>query len=226
MAKKTPELGWTGRDTALWQTCEIAYDIASRRKPTTVIDLDTSFPPSLGPGERLWAAGQFQLFNYQPIGDGSYIHNSGWFFATGGAGLLATAGFAAARASGNRSRRDAAAAAAQPRWTPIESGTLMLGSHGLYMHTMNGLWPWGWPAFTSMSMMAAGTLHVDGNSDRGSVSWILESEWSELAFIMWALHIHPKHPQLRNGEWLPSGWLEYAAGHFPTRLGSPALALP
>jgi len=226
MGKSPAVAPWTNRDSALWHTCEIVADLSQGRYPQSAPQVLTSFLPTLGPEEALWASGPFQLFDYQPIGDGSYVHNSGWFFATGAAGLMATAAIAAARAAGNNSRRASAAAAAQPRWVPIDWGTLHTGSHGVYLHTPTALLTWGWPSFTSMSMMAPGTVHLNGNSDRGQVSWILEADWAELVFVLWAVTVHPRHPQLVNGEWLPPGWLERAMTTYPTRLRSPALALP
>src|SRR5690606_32039467 len=75
----------------------------------------TNFAPQGGPHDVLLCGGPYELLTFRPLGDGSYQHNGGFFFATGGVGLALTAGAMIARGVGNRSRREAAAQAAVPR---------------------------------------------------------------------------------------------------------------
>ncbi len=93
---------WTGRDSALWETCEIAVDLARGVNPSPRADIVSSFPPQLARDERFWAAGPFLLSEVHPFGDGTYRHNGGFFFATGRGGLTMTAAVAALRATGAR----------------------------------------------------------------------------------------------------------------------------
>jgi len=225
MAKKTPPARrWTPRDSALWHTCEIAADLGSGRPPQPKLEVLTPFPPQLADDELIWAGGAFQLLEQAAPGDGSYVHNGGFFFATGPAGLAATAAVALGTAAGNSARRKAAAAQAVPRWMPTDGGQLYLSRHGFYFSTAKGLHTWIWAAITMSRMVGAGAVHIVGQSDRGPVSWVLRSDWAELLFVTWALEVHPRHPQLLTGEWLPPGWPAWAAAHHPTRLATPVIA--
>jgi len=51
-------------------------------------------------------------------------------------------------------------------------------------------------------------VHLQGNGQDGATSWIIKSPWSELLFVLWALAVHPAHPQLLTAGWLPPGWLD------------------
>jgi len=125
-------------------------------------------------------------------------------------GLLAGSVIGNARAKAHA--RAQAAADATPRWVPIEQGTLYVSRYGWHMHTPSVL-SWSWPSTTSASMMGPAAVHVTGDSTSGPVSWMLESDWAELVFVLWALVRHPRHPQLLSGGWLPPGWVEHAMGH-------------
>lgn len=83
---------------------------------------------------------------------------------------------------------------------PIDTGMIYVSAYGFYLSGEGGLYPWSW-----------------------GFSWILRSDWAELVFVTWALAVHPRHPQLLTGGWLPPGWLDWAAGHHWTRLVSPAI---
>lgn len=220
---RVPVPAWTQHDAALWHTCEIASDLAAGRMPTSTREVLAPFPPRLGPGERFWASGGFDLLRLQAAGDGSYMHSSGMFFATGAVGLAATAAFAVGQAAGNRSRREAAAAATVPQWTVVDQGELFVSAFGFYLQSQ-GIWPWQWAAVNGAQMVAPRQVELYGDSEGGPVHWIVTSDWAELLFITWALTIHPRHPQLIGGGWLPPGWLQHCATHgYGTRLTSAAL---
>lgn len=225
MKRQQQVSAWTAHDTALWHTCEIAVDLVRGVVPPPRQEVQTAFPPQLGHDEQFWACGAFELLEQRSAGDGSYMHNSGFFFATGAVGLAATAAFAGARALGNSSRRQAAEQAAVPRWMPVEAGHVYVSALGLHLHTGSSVLPWAWPAFTAMQMVGPGAVHVLGNSDAGPVSWVLRSDWAELAFVTWALAHHRRHPQFLNGGWLPPGWLRWASEqNYPVRLSSPVIS--
>lgn len=226
MGKKQQVITWTPRDTALWHTCEIAVDLVRGVVPEPRQEVRTTFPPRLAADERFWAYGPFELFAQRAPGDGSYVHDGGFFFATGAVGLAATAAFAGARAVGNSNRRRTAEQAATPRWTPIETGNVYVSVLGLHLHTAHSLLPWVWHGFTAMEMVGPGAVHVLGNSDSGPVSWVLRSDWAELVFVTWALAHHRRHPQFLSGGWLPPGWLDWASGQsYPIRLSSPVISV-
>jgi hypothetical protein len=52
---------------------------------------------------------------------------------------------------------------------------------------------------------------------------MLTSDWAEPVFVTWALIMHPKHPQLVSGGWLPSRWIEHARSWHRQE---PEIALP
>ncbi|SIR99105.1 hypothetical protein SAMN05445060_2016 [Williamsia sterculiae] len=152
--------------------------------------------------------GAFTLHDFGAMGDGSYVHNNGFFFASGGTGLALTAGMAAGRALGNGSRRSAAQAAAVARWKQIDQGALFVSTHGFRMQTQRGMYSWWWDAIGSMQLVAPGTVQFSGDSANGHVTWILGSEWAELVFTFWARVRHRRHPQFLNGGWVPPGWAQ------------------
>lgn len=224
MSRRSPEPAWTLHDSALWYTCEIAVDLITGRPPGSVPEVLAPFPPR-APDERFWASGEFLLLDHRASGDGSYLHNGGFFFASGGIGLAATGAAAAARAAGNSARRRAAAAAAVPRWSVIDTGHVYVAPSGFTMHTARGLCHWSYQSVLAAQMMGPRSVHFQGESVSGPISWILASDWAELVFIARALSYHPRHPQLLNGGWLPPGWLARCAAHnYATRLTTPQLS--
>jgi hypothetical protein len=55
----------------------------------------------------------------------------------------------------------------------------------------------------------------DRNGSHGPISWILESHWAELAFVLWAIVRNPQHPQIIDGSWLPQHWAQWAGPGYP-----------
>ncbi len=216
--KRAPQPTWSTHDAAVWHTVDIVQTaLASRldERPT----MHAPFPPRHGADERILAQGDFQLYTHTAIGDGSYQHSNSFLFATGGVGLAMTAGFAVAQAAGNASRRNQAAQDAVPRWVLSDQGLLWVSTAGFYLQTVNGLFPWAWPHVQSAQLLAPATLHLQGQSDSGSVSWLIVSEWAELAFVLWALQMHPQHPMLTQMTWVPPGWQQRCleAGYTPPK---------
>ncbi len=224
MANKSEAVSvWSAHDTALWHTCEIAVDLAAGRAPQALPEVLAPFPPP--PGDRsFWASGVFELLDWRAVGDGTYMQNNGFFFASGPLGLALTAAATVGRAAGNHSRRRAAADSTVPRWVIVDSGLAYLAPSGFTMHTARAPLYWPYTALSSAQMVGPRSVHFQGQSDSGPVSWILLSDWAELLFVTWALRCHPRHPQLLTGAWLPPGWLDRCAQHaYRTRLVSPEL---
>ena len=201
---------WSEHDSAIWHTCEIASRLIAgsvgERPP-----IACPFPPQIAGDEQLLVQGGFDLFTHRAAGDGSYNHDGGMYVATGRGGLAMTAGVAAARASANRRRRNVAAAATTPRWVLDDRGCLWVSTAGFYLQTAGGLFPWPWGSVQSAMLTGPATVHVQGSSEAGPVSWTLQSHWSELLFVLWAITVHNQHPSLPNGGWLPPGWRERCA---------------
>jgi hypothetical protein len=93
---------------------------------------------------------------------------------------------------------------------PEDQGLLWVSTAGFYLQTDAGLFPWAWVAVRSIVLTGPGAAHVQGTSQSGEVSWLLQSDWAELVFVLWAMAVHPNHPSLPNGGWLPPGWRERA----------------
>lgn len=200
-------------DSAIWHTVDIIMRLDTgtlRERPQE----RTSFP--LAPGDMALTRGPFTLHHHAAPGDGSYQHNSGFFFATGKGGLAVTAAVAAGRALGNSRRRANAARETVPRWVPLTSGDLTTAVHGFHLQQPSGvLLSWHWGAISSMDVMQAGYVHLTGRSDAGPVSWVLQSDWAELVFVLWCRFTHPNHPQLLANAWIDTAWADRvrAAGY-------------
>jgi hypothetical protein len=203
---------WTQRDEALRYTCHLAALLARGNDLAHLTEVLAPFPATNAADERLWAGGPFVLSEYRALGDGSWQVNTPFVFGTGALGVGLVAGSLIGGSVAKSRARRAAQAAAVPRWIPVEQGTLYLSQHGFYLHTPRVL-RWHWAAISGASMVAPATVHFTGASERGPVSWLLQSDWAELLFASWALTIHPRHPQLVTGQWLPPGWLEHASFH-------------
>jgi hypothetical protein len=196
---------WTNRDEVLHYTCRVAELLIAGADTAGLPELIAPFPTK---GWPLWAAGAFTVYDHVALGDGSWQVSTPFVVGTGAVGVgLAVGSVIAGNVRRNRAQR-AAAAAAVPRWVPIGRGTVFLGPHGFYLHTPQVLF-WDWPSITSATLTGPGIVHLTGNAEDGPVSWLLQSEYAELLFVIWALGQHPRHPQLAGG-WLPPGWLEHA----------------
>lgn len=196
-------------EVAIWQT--VAINLAAdegglgRRPP-----VPTSFPPRLLRDEQMLARGPFRLLDHKAIGSGEYVHKDGIFMATGPGGLVLSGAFAAGQALANSSRRRQATASATPRWHVIEQGMLFVSTGGFYFDTGHSLLAWAYTAVTAAELTGPGALRITGESENGPIAWLLESDWAELVFTLWARAVHPQHPQYLAHRWLPPGWVERA----------------
>lgn len=216
---------WTNRDEVLRYTCHLAALMAGGHSTKDVAEVLAPFPPAHGNDEKLWATGGFVLSDFRSLGDGTWQVNTPFVFGTGAVGLGLVAGSLVGGSIAKSRARRAAQAAAVPRWVPIEHGTLYLSEYGFYLHTPAVL-RWHWSALTGASVVSPATVHFTGDSANGPVSWLLQSDWAELLFVSWALAIHPRHPQLLTGGWLPQGWLDHARCHHRPPEPAPAAGIP
>lgn len=160
------------------------------------------------PENRIIANAPVIVHSYQAMGDGSYAHDSGFFFATGRGGLALTAGAAIGRAIGNSHRRAAAQRQAQPNWYPIDSGQVFVNQFGFYLRTRTDLLFWGWDSILECQMVDRGKVIFLGESLQGRVNYILETDAAELIFALWSLVSQPMHVQFQQKIWLLPEWLE------------------
>lgn len=198
-------------DAALWRTLEI-NELIDSGGLTQVAPIPVTFASQIGADERFLGAGPFELLEFAAVGDGSYTHDSSFFFASGAMGLALTGGMAAARAIGNTQRRAQAAADARARWKILDTGQLWVSQYGFYLRSHHGFFVWAWPSIHAMELIGPGRILLDGDSQNGSVHWILQSDWSELAFTLWARERHPQHPQFLSRAWVTPGWEERTLG--------------
>ncbi len=213
---------WSEHDSAIWHTREIAGEVAAGQALARHISA-TPFPAGLGAGEAVVARARFELRTFRPVGDGGYRHDGGWLLATGRGGLALSAGAALWRSSENRRRREQALSDTVPRWVLDQQGTLWVSTHGFYLQTVGGLFPWPFEAVDSVMLVGPGSLHVQGAGSHGPTSWLLDLVWAELLLLLWARRRHPAHPQVAQGAWIPPGWAQRcsASGYDPER-GLPA----
>ncbi|WP_326566010.1 hypothetical protein VSH64_29580 [Amycolatopsis rhabdoformis] len=215
MARKRPQVPvppWTQRDEVLRYTCHLAMLMGQGHDLGHLQEVLAPFPPTNARDERLLAAGPFVLSDFRALGDGSWNVSTPFVFGTGALGVGLVAGSLVGGAVAKSRARNAAAANAVPRWVPIEQGTVYLSEYGFYLHTPRVL-AWNWPSITGATMAGPGLVHLTGDSQNGSVSWLLQSDWAELVFVAWANAVHPRHPQFVTGQWLPPGWVEHARYH-------------
>ncbi|MGY4645161.1 hypothetical protein [Cellulomonas sp. URHB0016] len=204
---------WGWFDAALLYSCHVVAAMRAGRPDAITTTLAVSFPPSIAAGERLLAEGGFVLNEFAAPGDGTYVRDNGFFFATGGIGMAVTAVALGARAAGNSARRQAAAAAAVPRWLEVDRGSVVVSSHGFYLHSHLGHRTWPWEPIHVAQIVAPDVVELSGDSTNGRVHWRLQSPWAPLVFALWCLRRHPDHPQLVTNAWLPQGWWERATAH-------------
>lgn len=204
------------RRYALQLTAAIADGLARGDQPPPDVKVAAPFPPAFDDDERFWAAGPFTLQEFSALGDGRYEHSSVIAGGSGGLGLLTLAGTLGWSAANKRRARRRAAWDATPRWHDIDAGTVAITICGMYLHTENGFFPWGWEAVTAADLVEPGVLEFSGQSENGTVSWRLRSDWAELAFVTWAMARHPRHPRLAASDWLPHGWAASVNGSEPT----------
>jgi len=126
---------WTARDDVLLHTCRIAATVASGNGLERIPEILTSFPPSLGPDERLWASAPYIACEFRALGDGSWQTSSMLVAGTGTLGVSLAVGSLVAGAISRSKARDRAAADAVPRWVPAHQGQLFVGRYGFYFHT-------------------------------------------------------------------------------------------
>ncbi len=192
----------TEHNVALWFT-ECIVETLRARRFDELQPVASPFPPALGAGEVMLAEGPFELSTFRAVGDGSYVQRSAAVLPIGGGGLGLAAGALVAQGVVNRRRRAAAAAAATPRWVVDDGGMLWVATHGFYLQTARGLYPWPWQSIASAELFGPGQVHLHGTSDGGQISWIIGSKWAELLFALWAMVRHPCHPQFVTGTWAP-----------------------
>lgn len=196
------------RDQVLLRTAQIMH--AVRHDEFDRID---GIPVEFGvdgsyPDNRIVLASPFELFSYEAAGDGTYVRNDGFFFATGGIGLGLTAASMIGRAAGNSARRQAAQDAATPRWRVIDQGYVYINQYGFFLRTPTDLLRWMWGSIETARMIDRRQFAMLGNSSSGRVNYVVSSDAAELLFAFWALARQPQHPQLAQRVWLLPEWLD------------------
>lgn len=202
-----PGVGWTPRDESLLRTAFAVHCILTDHFDE-VPGIPVPFAvPGHFPQNRVIATAPFTLCSFQAAGDGSYVHDNGFFFATGEYGLALTAGVGLARAIGNSQRRNAAQADATRMWRPLDQGRIFINIDGFHLLTAGDLVTWDWQSIDLGQMVQRGQFAMVGNSEQGRVSYVIESDLAELVFFLWAAHRQPQHPQLYQRVWLLPEWL-------------------
>ena len=215
-ASRSEGVPWTRRDQALLYSYHLVARIMRGDDLGAVPEVLAPFPMTMATDERVLATGPFTLFDFRALGDGSWQVNTPFVFGTGAVGVGLVAGSLIGGSIAKSRARNAAAAAAVPRWVPIDAGMLYASQYGFYLHTPQVL-RWSWSAITGAAVVAPGSVHITGDSRSGPISWIVQSDWAELLFALWAIAVHPRHPQFVTGDWLPREWLAYARSqhHLP-----------
>lgn len=207
---------WTPRDRMLLRTAQVVHAYVHGEFDRILpVPVDFAVGGSY-PDNRIVANAPFALHSYETRGDGSSVHDGGFFVATGRGGLALTAGAAIGRAMGNARRRAAAARAAEPAWYLLDRGMLSVNQFGFYLRTATGLLWWDWDSILECQMIAPGQVGMLGMTPAGQCTHLLESDLAELVFATWALTRQPQHSQLQARVWLLPDWVErYRAVYGP-----------
>lgn len=200
---------WGDRDRALLHACRIGAALRTGTGLESIARITTTFPPSLGPGEPLWAHGAYTAYEYRAVGDGSYSVPGSFVVGSGALGVGPVVGSLANRAVARSRARSQAAADLEPRWVPAHKGDIYVGDAGCCFQAPEIL-PWSWDAISEAVVVEPGLMRWSGNGAKGPVVWMVRTGWAELVFLLWALKRHPSHPQLADGSWLPEGWVQRA----------------
>lgn len=205
-----PERSWTEYDDGLLYTLWIVSSLLTGRGERLEC-LNPPFAIDYHQGERVFTAAPFQVLAWASPGDGTYLHDSSFLFATGRGGLTVTAAAAAFRAAGNARRRGQAERDAMPRWMPVDQGTVWVSSHGFRIGTMRGLTTWPWSSVDGMQMVNQGDVQIQAQSVDGPINCQIVSPAAELIFALWVLALQVPHPQWMDRGWIPAHWLSWAA---------------
>ncbi len=205
---------WSERDETLLLTAQ-AVNACLHNEIDRLPGLATDFAvPGQYPDNKIFGSSPFSLHSFEAAGSAEYAHNSSAFFALGRGGLALTAAFFAARGIRNARRRKTAERNAEPRWQRRDSGILFVNQFGFYMRTPTDLLVWHWDAIVQGRMIEPGMFAFLGDSTRGRVHLVVESDAAELVFACWALTKVPNHPQLLEKIWLPPDWLQRYSARF------------
>lgn len=221
--RRVPEESWSPQDQAMYLTCLIIDDIIHRRVPA--IRAQTMF--AMKPGSAAFVSGPTRVDELRAAGDGSYSRSGGFVFGTGTLGMALVAGSLIGNAVSNNRARNQAMANAQVTFRHQFDGTLFACNDGWIFHTAQGVYNWDFGSVGAMQVIAPNTVLMQGQSDRGPLTWRIISPYAELIFVLWALERHPQHPQLVDGSWLSSEWIAFARSHGrDPRIPSGVLARP
>ncbi|MEV0096026.1 hypothetical protein [Streptomyces sp. NPDC050738] len=192
---------WTELDDHLFYTCDVVHDLVGGRLPGR-----TPLPTMtrLEPGELSLASGPAARATWRAVGNGSYRHSSS--FAFGSTSFVV--GSMAADAIGNASRRNQAAANAQPRWVGDGHGEVTVTDRRAHFaHPQNWL-NLNWSGLDTVDLVAPDVFqcafHESGGA--GYLTIRLHSLWASLIFVLAAHSAFPAHPRLLSGGWLPPGF--------------------
>ncbi|MFB9072786.1 hypothetical protein ACFFIO_11060 [Citricoccus parietis] len=209
MGTYAPGEPWTARDQMLLRTAQVMHAYAHGEfDQIHPVPVDFAVAGTF-PENRVIASAPFRRAVYGSGGDGSYVHNSGLFLATGRFGLALTAGAALGRAIGNSRRRADAQRMAQADWRPFDQGAVFVNQYGFYLRTAAGLLWWGWDDLLECQMVEPGRLAMLGVTPEGQRNFMLDSDLAELLFATWALVRQPQHWQFLQRVWLIPAWLEH-----------------
>lgn len=185
-------------------------------------------PFRLAEGVVAFVQGPASVAELRAAGDGSYSVSSPFVFGWGTVGLAAVGAQMAANASARKRAQRQAMADAQVMFRHQFDATMYVTNTGWVFHTPSGVFTWLHTDVHAMEMIEPNAVVMQGNSDRGRLTWRIMSPYAELVFVLWALDQNPQHPQLIDGSWLQPGWLDHARslGHEPGLTSSVLSAAP
>ena len=199
---------WTPRDQMLLRTAQVIHAyLHGEFDQIRPMPVDFAVAGSY-PDHRIIAAAPYSRYAFKARGDGTSVHDGGFFFATGGLGLAMTAGVAIGRAVGNARRRARTEHLSTSAWHPLDRGSIYVNQFGFYLRTPTSLDGWGWGDILECQMLEPGRLALLGVSAAGQRNYIVDSHLAELLFASWAIARQPQHWQFLQRVWLLPEWVE------------------
>jgi hypothetical protein len=104
---------------------------------------------------------------------------------------------------------------ARRTWRFVDAGDLHVSDYGFYLNGGEyGHRPYSWSAIYQADMVEFGCVEYSAETNSGSQTWRLSSEWAELVFAFWALARHQNHPQWIDRSWYPFDVMRRRAAYF------------
>lgn len=192
--KKSSKVATDDEQRARLEALDFTWRIISEFRDGSFAGRDpivTRFPPSLGPGEKMFCFGDYQRA-YFGVGDAGVSST----FVAGGTGVLGL-GMLAATGAAAMSAKGKAQAASVPAWRFLDAGSVFISDRGFYLESRSGLFSFSFESLAEADMVSPAVMQFGANMAGGVYQrFRLHANYAEMMMLTWAWHRHPSHPFL------------------------------